>query len=75
MLLEYKGDTMNIFDISTSVQNSLTEDLIDEVNIYEATKLAMQDAIKKSNSTAFNEEQMDALMNKIGLAIQRKGGK
>lgn len=75
MLLEYKGDTMNIFDISTSVQNSLSEDLIKSNQMLETVQETMQDAIKKSNSTAFNEEQMDALMNKIGLTIQRKGGK
>lgn len=75
MLLEYKGDTMNIFDISTSVQNSLSEDLIKSNQMLETVQETMQDAIKKSSSTAFNEEQMDALMNKIGLTIQRKGGK
>lgn len=75
MLLEYKGDTMNIFDISTSVQNSLSEDLIKSNQTLETVRETMQDAIKKSSSTVFNEEQMDALMNKIGLAIQRKGGK
>ena len=66
---------MNIFDISTSVQNSLSEDLIKSNRMLETVQQTMQDAIKKSSSTAFNEEQMDALMNKIGLAIQRKGGK
>lgn len=66
---------MNIFDISTSVQNSLSEDLIKSNQMLETVQETMQDAIKKSSSTAFNEEQMDALMNKIGLAIQRKGGK
>ena len=66
---------MNIFDISTSVQNSLSEDLIKSNQMLETVQETMQDAIKKSNSTAFNEEQMDALMNKIGLTIQRKGGK
>ena len=66
---------MNIFDISTSVQNSLSEDLIKSNQTLETVQETMQDAIKKSSSTAFNEEQMDALMNKIGLAIQRKGGK
>ena len=75
MLLEYKGDTMNIFDISTSVQNSLSEDLIKSNQMLETVQETMQDAIKKSSSTVFNEEQMDALMNKIGLTIQRKGGK
>ena len=75
MLLEYKGDTMNIFDISTSVQNSLSEDLIKSNQMLETVQETMQDAIKKSSSTVFNEEQMDALMNNIGLAIQRKGGK
>ena len=65
---------MNIFDISTSIQNSLTEDLIKSNQMLETVQETMQDAIKKSSSTAFNEEQMDALMNKIGLAIQRKGG-
>ena len=66
---------MNIFDISTSVQNSLSEDLIKSNQMLETVQETMQDAIKKSSSTVFNEEQMDALMNKIGLAIQRKGGK
>lgn len=66
---------MNIFDISTSVQNSLSEDLIKSNQMLETVQETMQDTIKKSNSTAFNEEQMDALMNKIGLTIQRKGGK
>lgn len=66
---------MNIFDISTSVQNSLSEDLIKSNQTLETVRETMQDAIKKSSSTVFNEEQMDALMNKIGLAIQRKGGK
>lgn len=66
---------MNIFDISTSVQNSLSEDLIKSNQMLETVQETMQDAIKKSSSTAFNEEQMDALMNKIGLTIQRKGGK
>ena len=75
MLLEYKGDTMNIFDISTSVQNSLSEDLIKSNQMLEIVQETMQDTIKKSSSTVFNEEQMDALMNKIGLTIQRKGGK
>lgn len=66
---------MNIFDISTSVQNSLSEDLIKSNQMLETVQETMQDAIKKSSSTVFNEEQMDALMNKIGLTIQRKGGK
>ena len=66
---------MNLFDISTSVQNSLSEDLIKSNQMLETVQETMQDAIKKSSSTAFNEEQMDALMNKIGLTIQRKGGK
>ena len=66
---------MNIFDISTSVQNSLSEDLIKSNQMLETVQETMQDTIKKSSSTAFNEEQMDALMNKIGLTIQRKGGK
>ena len=35
----------------------------------------IKDTIQKNSSAVFNEEQMDALMNKIGLAIQRKGGK
>ena len=66
---------MNIFDISTSVQNSLSEDLIKSNQMLETVQETMQDAIKKSSSAVFNEEQMDALMNKIGLTIQRKGGK
>ena len=75
MLLEYKGDTMNIFDISTSVQNSLSEDLIKSNQTLETVQETIKDTIQKNSSTVFNEEQMDALMNKIGLAIQRKGGK
>ena len=75
MLLEYKGDTMNIFDISTSVQNSLSEDLIKSNQTLETVQKTIKDTIQKNSSAVFNEEQMDALMNKIGLAIQRKGGK
>ena len=75
MLLEYKGDTMNIFDISTSVQNSLSEDLIKSNQTLETVQETIKDTIQKNSSAVFNEEQMDALMNKIGLAIQRKGGK
>ena len=75
MLLEYKGDTMNIFDISTSVQNSLSEDLIKSNQMLETVQETIKKTIQKNSSAVFNEEQMDALMNKIGLAIQRKGGK
>lgn len=66
---------MNIFDISTSVQNSLSEDLIKSNQTLETVQETIKDTIQKNNSAVFNEEQMDALMNKIGLAIQRKGGK
>lgn len=66
---------MNIFDISTSVQNSLSEDLIKSNQTLETVQETIKDTIQKNSSTVFNEEQMDALMNKIGLAIQRKGGK
>ena len=67
---------MNIFDISTSVQNSLSEDLIKSNQTLETVQETIKDTIQKNSSSAvFNEEQMDALMNKIGLAIQRKGGK
>lgn len=66
---------MNIFDISTSVQNSLSEDLIKSNQTLETVQETIKDTIQKNSSAVFNEEQMDALMNKIGLAIQRKGGK
>ena len=66
---------MNIFDISTSVQNSLSEDLIKSNQTLETAQETIKDTIQKNSSAVFNEEQMDALMNKIGLAIQRKGGK
>ena len=66
---------MNIFDISTSVQNSLSEDLIKSNRTLETVQETIKDTIQKNSSAVFNEEQMDALMNKIGLAIQRKGGK
>ena len=66
---------MNIFDISTSVQNSLSEDLIKSNQTLETVQETIKDTIQKNSSTVFNEEQMDALMNKIGLTIQRKGGK
>ena len=67
---------MTIFDISTSVQNSLSEDLIKSNQTLETVQETIKDTIQKNSSSAvFNEEQMDALMNKIGLAIQRKGGK
>ena len=66
---------MNTFDISTSVQNSLSEDLIKSNQTLETVQETIKDTIQKNSSAVFNEEQMDALMNKIGLAIQRKGGK
>ena len=66
---------MNIFDISTSVQNSLSEDLIKSNQTLETVQETIKDTIQRNSSAVFNEEQMDALMNKIGLAIQRKGGK
>ena len=66
---------MNIFDISTSVQNSLSEDLIKSNQTLETVQETIKDTIQQNSTTVFNEEQMDALMNKIGLAIQRKGGK
>ena len=66
---------MNIFDISTSVQNSLSEDLIKSNQTLETVQETIKDTIQKNSSAVFNEEQMDALMNKIGLTIQRKGGK
>ena len=66
---------MNIFDISTSVQNSLSEDLIKSNQTLETVQETIKDTIQKNSLAVFNEEQMDALMNKIGLAIQRKGGK
>ena len=66
---------MNIFNISTSVQNSLSEDLIKSNQTLETVQETIKDTIQKNSSAVFNEEQMDALMNKIGLAIQRKGGK
>ena len=66
---------MNIFDISTSVQNSLSEDLIKSNQTLETVQETIKDTNQKNSSAVFNEEQMDALMNKIGLTIQRKGGK
>lgn len=69
---------MDIFEMSNNVQNNLSTKLI---NSNQMTMEDMIDNVSKqtinfNGSYMFNdEESMDNLLNQIGLAVQRKGGK
>ena len=66
---------MTVFEMSNIAQNNLSE-MLNESN-------QLMDLMPDNNATVNlngtymfqDEESMDALLNKIGLIVQRKGGK
>lgn len=67
---------MNIFEMNNQVQNSLSETLIESNQTLETVSNQKQPTVILQGSYMFqDEESMDTLLNKIGLAVQRKGGK
>ena len=67
---------MNIFEMNNQVQNNLSETLIESNQILETLNNQKQPTVILQGGYMFqDEESMDTLLNKIGLAVQRKGGK
>lgn len=67
---------MNIFEMNNQVQNNLSETLTESNQILETLNNQKQPTVILQGGYMFqDEESMDTLLNKIGLAVQRKGGK
>lgn len=67
---------MNTFEMSNQVQNNLSEALIESNQLLETLNNQKQPTVILQGGYMFqDEESMDTLLNKIGLAVQRKGGK
>lgn len=67
---------MNIFEMNNQVQNNLSETLIESNQTLETLNNQKQPTVILQGGYMFqDEESMDTLLNKIGLAVQRKGGK
>lgn len=67
---------MNTFEMSNQVQNNLSEALIESNQTLETLNNQKQPTVILQGGYMFqDEESMDTLLNKIGLAVQRKGGK
>ena len=67
---------MNIFEMNNQVQNNLSETLIESNQALETLNNQKQPTVILQGGYMFqDEESMDTLLNKIGLAVQRKGGK
>lgn len=66
---------MTTFEMSNTAQNNLSQSLVETNQLIEQTNETQQ-VINLNGSYMFqDEESMDSLLNKIGLAVQRKGGK
>ena len=66
---------MNTFEMSNQVQNNLSEALIESNQLLETLNNQKQPTVILQGGYMFqDEESMDTLLNKIGLAVQRKGG-
>lgn len=67
---------MNIFEMNNQVQNNLSETLVESNQTLETLNNQKQPTVILQGGYMFqDEESMDTLLNKIGLAVQRKGGK
>ena len=67
---------MNIFEMNNQIQNNLSEILTESNQVLETLNNQKQPTVILQGSYMFqDEESMDTLLNKIGLAVQRKGGK
>lgn len=67
---------MNVFEMNNQVQNNLSETLIESNQTLETLNNQKQPTVILQGGYMFqDEESMDTLLNKIGLAVQRKGGK
>ena len=67
---------MNVFEMNNQVQNNLSETLIESNQTLETLNNQKQPTVILQAGYMFqDEESMDTLLNKIGLAVQRKGGK
>ena len=67
---------MNVFEMNNQVQNNLSETLIESNQTLETLNNQKQPTvILQGGYMSQDEESMDTLLNKIGLAVQRKGGK
>lgn len=67
---------MNTFEMSNQVQNNLSEALVESNQLLETLNNQKQPTVILQGGYMFqDEESMDTLLNKIGLAVQRKGGK
>lgn len=65
---------MTTFEMSEAVQNSLSETLMESNQNLDINNNSRQ-VINLNGSYMFqDEESMDTLLNRMGLAIQRKGG-
>lgn len=65
---------MTTFEMSEAVQNSLSETLMESNQNLDINNNSKQ-VINLNGSYMFqDEESMDTLLNRMGLAIQRKGG-
>ena len=67
---------MNVFEMNNQVQNNLSETLMESNQTLEILNNQKQPTVILQGGYMFqDEESMDTLLNKIGLAVQRKGGK
>ena len=67
---------MNVFEMNNQVQNNLSETLIESNQTLETLNNQKQPTVILQGGYMFqDEESMDTLLNKIGLAVQRKVGK
>ena len=67
---------MTAFEMSNLAQNNLSQTLAETNEQIEQANGRTQQVINLNGDYMFqDEESMDTLLNKIGLAVQRKGGK
>ena len=67
---------MNIFEMNSKVHNNLSQTLMESNQNLETLNNQKQPTVILQGGYMFqDEESMDTLLNKIGLAVQRKGGK
>ena len=65
---------MNILDMSNTVQNNLSEILIESNKKIDELNQSRQIINLNGNYMFQDDESIEYLMNKIGLAVQRQGG-
>lgn len=65
---------MTAFDMMNNAQNNLSQTLVESNDQLEVASEANQVININGDYWFENEESMDSLLNKIGLAVQRQGG-